>query len=170
MEPNNLNRWGSRHLPQEAAALAFMRRSRYDIRPALLLLFHAQDGRQFPATHLHGVCYLRVWCEHRGIAWRHDVLELAAADALAVMWRRKAPQPVGVRAKQLGVRIGTYFDLRTAALEMFQTRLHEAQQHFLSGKIYTRRSVFSKIGTAPPRQSSRAAAGNPQQLFFQWAA
>lgn len=170
MEPNNLNRWGSRHLPQEAAALAFMREGRGDIRPELLLLYHAQDTRNLPAIQRHGTAYLAAWCSARGRAIRREVLEHAAGDALAVIWCRRAPFAVAARARELGVRNGTYHELRTVALVMFQNRLHEARVRFASGTIYTRRTAYSKAGSSPPRGPSRAAPGNAQQLSFRFAA
>jgi hypothetical protein len=170
MEPNNLNRWGSRHLWKEAATLAYMRQGVGDIRPELLLLYHAQDTCGLPAIQRHGTAYLTAWCSARGRAIRRDVLEHAAGDALAVIWCRRAPLPVSARARELGVRNGTYHELRTVALVMFQTRLHEARVRFASGTIYTRRIAYSKVGSSPPRDPSRAAPGNAQQLSFRFAA
>ena len=170
MDPSNLNRWTRRSLWQEAATLAFIRQSRHDIRPAMLLLFHAQDVDQVGAILLHGRCYLQRWLERRGRGCPAPVLEAAAGDALAVMWCRRAPHPVSARSRQLGIRNQTFFDLRTAALEMYQARLHEARVRFISGTIYTRKTLELKIGPAPPSTSSRAAPGNAQQLQFPWAA
>lgn len=147
-----------------------MRDGRDDIRPSMLLLFHAQDGGQFERIHLYGMAWLSVWCDCHARKARRDVLAYAAGDALAVMWCRRAPSQITVRAKQLGIRVQSYLELRTAALEMYQMRLHEARVRFASGKIYTRRSPYWKTGASPPRDSSRAAPGHAQQLGFQWAA
>lgn len=170
MDPSNLNRWASRALSQEAAALAFMREGPSDIRPALLLLFHAQDSRDLEAILLHGMAYLRSWCDARGMRVERATLEIAAGDALAVMWCRRAPHPVAARSRQLGVRNQRFFDLRTAALHMYQARLHEARVRFRTGTIYTLQSLEWKIGHAPPSRSPAAAPGNAQRPDFPKAA
>ena len=170
MEPNNLNRWGSHHLWKEAATLAYMRQGAGDIRPELLLLYHAQDTTCLPAIQRHGAAYLTAWCRVRGRAVRQAVLVHAAMDALAIIWCRRAPLPVAARARELGIRNGTYHELRTVALVMFQTRLHEARVRFASGTIYPRGIAYSKAGSSPPRDPSRAAPGNAQQLSFRFAA
>lgn len=170
MDPSSLNRWASRALWQEAATLAFMREGRCDIRPSLLLLFHAQDSAGIPAIMLHGMAYLRSWCDLRRMRTRRATLEIAAGDALAVMWCRRAPHPVAMRSRQLGVRNQTFFDLRTAALHMYQARLHEARVRFISGTIYTRQTLEWKIGHAPPSRFPAAAPGNAQRPDFDKAA
>ena len=170
MEPNKLARWCQSFMWQEAATLAIIRQGKYDIRPELLLLFHAGDGGQFPKVHRHGACYLRAWSERHGGNVRAEILDAAAGDALAVMWHRRAPAPVSARAREFHIRNSVFFELRTVAMQMYQSRLHEARVRFLSGTIYTHGSVSSKIGNASPGKSSRAGPGNAQQLEFKWAA
>lgn len=170
MDPSNLNRWCARGLTHEAAALAFMREGPNDIRPGLLLLFHAQTCSELDAILLHGTAYLRAWCAARGVTHPRSTLAIAAGDALAVIWRRRAPHPVSARSRQLGIRNQTYYDLRTAAMWMYQARLHEARIRFITGTTYTRQSVDWKVGSSPPRVSSRAAPGKAQQPLSRRAA
>lgn len=170
MDPSNLNRWASRALWQEAATLAFMREGPRDIRPGLLLLFHAQDSGGLDAILLHGMAYLRSWCDVRRMRVTRATLEIASGDALAVMWCRRAPHPVAARSRQLGVRNQRFFDLRTAALHMYQARLHEARVRFMTGTIYTHQSLEWKIGPAPPSKSPAAAPGNARRPDFPKAA
>lgn len=142
---------------EEAATLAFMREGPGDIRPALLLLFHAQDCGQFRAVHRYGVGYLEGWCRLNRRRIAHEVLEHAAGDALAVMWCRRAPQPVAARSRAFGIRNSTYFALRTLALEVYQTRLHEARVRFASGTIYTVETSYSDVGVQQARTAPASA-------------
>lgn len=164
MDPSSLNKWSSRLLLEEAATLAFMREGPGDIRPALPLLFHAQDCGQFPLVHLYGVGYLGEWCRLKGRRVGRDVIEYAAGDALAVLWCRRAPQPVAVRSRAFGIRNATYFELRTLAVELYETRLHEARVRFASGTIYSQDSSYSCVGawkvapSAAPRDAHRSLA------------
>ncbi|WP_434947483.1 hypothetical protein [Luteimonas sp. SDU82] len=122
-----------------------------DIRPSLLLLFHAQDGRQFEIIHRYGVGFLSTVCRRRGIRTRREVLELAAGDALAVMWCRRAPESVATRARRLGVRNSQYHALRAAAIAMFSRQLQEARDRFSSGTKHPQRSPQLVAGLSPPR-------------------
>lgn len=151
MDPSELNRWASRHLPAAAATLAFMRDGPGDIRPGLLLLFHAQDGRQFEAIHRCGVAFLTSLCARRGMRVRREVLDYAAGDALAVMWCRRAPEPVATRSRRLGVRNSLYHALRADAIAMYRGKLHEARVRFSSGTKYLLRSPQWSTGPSPPR-------------------
>lgn len=141
-----------------------MRQGRHDIRPALLLLFHAGDAHQFEAIHRHGRLYLSAYCIRNGLPATTEACELAAGDALAVMWARRAPQPVSARSRALRMRNSVYFELRTVALVMFQTRLHEARVRFASGTIYTRQSLSSKERDS--RQDGLCAGAEPMQQAF----
>jgi hypothetical protein len=164
--PSSLNRWSSSFLPDEAAALAFMCEDEHDIRPSLLLLFHAQDCTQFPRVHACGVAHLIGLAAKRHERLRREVAEYAAGDALAVMWCRRAPEPVSARSRRLGVRNATYFGLRTAALLMYQDRLHEARVRFASGTTYTRETPSSKTRVSPSREPVAYAPSDVEQPSF----
>ena len=164
MNPRNLSGWFQHAQLDEAATLAFIRQGPHDIGPELLLLFHAQDGEKFRQVHSYGVRYLDAWVSHTRTVAPPDALRLAAGDALAILWCRRAPQSVAARAKNLHMRSSAYYRLRSAALEMYQRRLYEARLRFLLGTIDTRHSLDWEIGRAPPRPSC-AAPGNAQLLF-----
>lgn len=125
----------------------------HDIRPALLLLFHAGDASQVERVAEHGFRYVSAYAAMRGIRVSDEALWIAAVDALSVCWRRRAPEPVGVRSRQLRMRNGTFFELRTAADNMYRARLHEARVRFASGTIYTHRSLFLKRGLGVSAQA-----------------
>lgn len=150
--------------------MAFIREGRHDIRPGLLQLFHAGDVVEQEAIIRHGRCYLQAWTAKRGKQYPPAVYQAAALDALGVMLQRRASLPIAARSRQLGLRNAVYSDLRAVLIEMYQTRLHEARARFISGTIYTRKSVGLKIGITPPSEASRAAPGSGQQLELQLAA
>lgn len=160
MDPSNLQRWERHFLREEAATLAMMREAPHDIRPELLLLFHAGACEYFHRVHQHGTLYLRARCAMRETPQPPWVLEAAAGDALAMLWARRAPRPVSQRARQFGVRNATYSLLRKVALAMYQARLHEARVRFISGTTYTRRSLQWKVGNAPSPPAPGASAEN----------
>lgn len=170
MDPHSLARWCRHALPQEAATLAFIREGRHDIRPGLLQMFHAGDPVGQDAIIRHGRCYLQAWAGRRGKQYPREVYQAAAVDALCVMLHRRASLPVAARSRELGLRNAVYSDLRQVLIEMYQTRLHEARVRFISGTIYTSKSVGLKIGLTPPSDASRAAPGSGQQFELQWAA
>lgn len=170
MNPRNLSGWAHHAQYDEAATLAYMRSAPADIGPALLLLFHAQDCSQFWRVHLHGFGYLQAWARAHGIPARREVLEYAAGDALAVLWCRRAPKPVSERSRDLHIRSGSYYELRSVAQSMFLGALQDARWRFLTGTIHTCRSPYSETGSAPAK-SSRAAPGKAQlSLSFDKAA
>lgn len=140
-DPSKLQRWERTCLREEAAALAMMREGPHDIRPELLLLFHAGAAEHFDRVLQHGTFYLRARCALRGTPHPPWVLEAAAGDALAVLWARRAPRPISERARQFRMRNATYSLLRKVALAMYKERLHEARVRFITGTIYTRKSL-----------------------------
>jgi len=153
MHASDLSGWCLRPLLDQAAALSFMREGIHDVRPALLLLFHAGDATQAKAVADHGFRYLAAYADARGLRASEEALWIAALDALLVCWRRRAPEPVSVRSRQLRMRNGTFYELRTAADNMYRARLHEARVRFASGTIYTGRSLFSKKGLGIPARA-----------------
>lgn len=154
MDPSSINRWSTKFLLDEAATLAMMREGPYDVRPALLLLFHAQDVHQLPSLLRFGYGYLLAWSDRQGIRVSREVLEHSALDALAVMWCRRAPEPIGARSRYFGIRNRIYSDLRNAALEIYQTRLHEARVRFIAGTTYTCATPPLKIRPPIRRQAA----------------
>ena len=137
-------------LQNEAAALAFMKsqRTRYDIRPALLLMFHSEDHTELPAILCYGAAYLAVWCGRNELlsntaqSKRAEMVQWAAADGLALLYcareKRRSDRltarltrlPSDTRAALLGVKEATYALLRKKAAAVYSMRLDEARAAF----------------------------------------
>lgn len=135
----------SKSLSAEAAALAFMRRGPYDVRPPLLLLMLGQHSREVPACIRYGTNYLHAWCLRRGMTASHQAIEAAAFDGLGLLYRIRGPRaaaagktsPLAVpaaarRAKSLAMRHADYRRLRSVVLSAFQSRYLEAVAAFAS--------------------------------------
>lgn len=154
MRAADLTNWHRRCLWAEAATLAFMKEGPYDIRPALLLLFHAGDTTLIEDIFRHGTSYVAAYAARKRIGVREEVCRQAAADALAIIWARRAPEPVAVRSRELRIRNSTFYELRTAALRMYRWRLHEARVRFASGTIYTRQTLSLERELEQPQRFS----------------
>ena len=142
----------SRSLAMEAAALSFMSAGPHDVRPHMLLAMFGEDQRAILACLLHGVRYLNAWCAASRVVYGQDAVNAAAADALSVLYRRRAQVSAFTRAKSLRMREETYRRLRDVALEMFTMRLSEASVAFHTGGIHTFNPADLEIGrlNAPP--------------------
>lgn len=115
---------------REAGMLSFMATSKHDIRPHLLLLFHAQDLQALPTILSYACNYLQASGNAASVTLSLRVMQSAARDALDYLWQRRAGLDVNARAKQLGVRSKTYRDLRGQAVRMYARRLSEAESLF----------------------------------------
>ncbi len=137
---------------QEAAALAYMRTGRHDVRPLLLLLMHAEDASQLPAILTHGLGYLRGLCERMGLTRTDEAMQAAALDALQAMFdgrdrRRKANAnrwSVRDRARSMSMRAADYGTLRRAMHSAYSQWLAEARERFTATADY----VAPKTGQA----------------------
>jgi hypothetical protein len=116
---------------KEAGTLSFMATSKHDVRPHLLLLFHAQDVSALAAVLTYGHNYLIAWANAANVTVPMHVIPCAALDAVNYLWRRRASANVNVRAKQLGMRSQTYREIRGVAIRLYQRRLNEAEAVFL---------------------------------------
>lgn len=153
MHASSLDCWQRHARYHEAAALSFMRQGEHDIRPALLLLFHAADGSQAERIMAHGRRYLEAHAQGGGDASSDEARRWACFDALTIIWSRRAQQPLAARSKQLRMRNTAYLSLRNLAERMYRARLREAELRFDSGTIYTRKSLA--LGVDPfPRSTS----------------
>lgn len=112
--------------------LSFMTTNKHDVRPHLLLLFHAQDVSALPAVLTYGHNYLIGWTNAASVTLPRHVIPCAALDAVNCLWRRRASANVNVRAKQLGIRSKTYRDIRGVAIRSYRRRLEEAEERFNS--------------------------------------
>lgn len=140
----------SRSLSSEAAALSFMSHGPHDVRPQLLLALFGQAQPAIFACLVHGVLYLQAWCATSRMFAGEAAIQAAAADALSVIYRRRACMPSDSRAKTLGMRAESYRRLRTVMLTMYRRRLREACERFHTGRTYTRESSYSKSGRSSP--------------------
>ena len=129
----------TRSLAPEAAALSFMQANRYDVRPHILLAMYGEDESAILACMVYGVRYLAAWCYSTRTARSMAAIECAAADALAVLHRRRAGMAADLRAKALGMRASHYRELRMIGLRMYRLRLQEACIRFHTGRIHTHR-------------------------------
>lgn len=155
----------SASLWREAAALAFMASSPHDVRPAILLLFYSQDTSQLPAVLRYGTRYLAKWCERTGARRAEAACQAAAADALNLLWCRRAPSPAAARARQLCMRRADFTELRQLARRTYERRLHEAEERFTSGPIRTNQSLHSKTGK-PRIETPSGDLKSPRQTDF----
>lgn len=156
----------TRSLACEAAALSFMTAGPHDVRPQILLALYGQDARALLACVGYGVRYLSAWCEINGEPRSRDAIHAAAADALEVIYRRRAPMAADDRAKTLGLRAASFRQLRTLALRVYRRRLQEACVAYHTGRIHTRESPYSRVGRSSPpciASSSRATPRNEWQ-------
>jgi hypothetical protein len=136
---------------QRGLALALMRRGPYDVRPGLLALVRFAMPGELEEIMRYGAGYVQSWAALAGRTYAGDVLQAAAADALAIVLAgresrapRKNPRhthPLGrlkrpvrvslaVRAKALHIDVAVYRELRKVALSAFTRRLREATARY----------------------------------------
>lgn len=148
----------TRSLAPEAAALSYMAAGPHDVRPQILLALYGQDARALLACVGYGVRYLSAWCEINGEPRTRDAIHAAAADALEVIYRRRAPLAADARAKTLGLRAASFRQLRSLALRVYRRRLQEACVAYHTGRIHTRESPYSRVGRSSPPASHHPRA------------
>lgn len=119
-------------LSAEAAALAFMATSPYDVRPHMLLAYFGQVPSSIEASIGYGHRYLAAWCARMeiGSQWAH-ALPFAAADALAMLYWGRATRTghrVTIRQRTFTLHIAArdYSLLLDEALCAYRLRLAEA--------------------------------------------
>jgi hypothetical protein len=156
----------------EAAALSFMREGPHDVRPALLLAMFAEDERAIVACLVHGWRYVSAWCWHHRKPHGEATTKAAAADALALIFRRRAGMSADARARSLRMRAADYRALRLVALRMYRQRLREAAVRYHTGRIHPTESLHSKAGRSSPPASNhpRALPRDTGQQLTMWAA
>ena len=131
---------------REAAALSFMACGPKDIRPAMLLLFYAQDTSALAAVLRYGSGYVSAWCQRKRLKRTDAACLAAAADALNLLWCRRAPSPANLRARQLCMRRADFTELRQVARRAYERRIKEAERCFEMGPMGTNGSLHSKTG------------------------
>lgn len=142
----------TRSLATEAGALSFMAQGPHDVRPAMLLAMIGQDQAAILACLMYGVRYLTAWCSKAGVTRSDEAIKAASADALSVLYRRRARVSADDRAMELGMRAESYRELRNVALRMFRNRLQEARHAYHAGRIHTCETSYWNIGMkSPPR-------------------
>lgn len=148
---------------QEAAALAYLRQGAHDVRPALLLLLHAEDFDRVPECLAYGRRYLRAWSEREGLRLDEAVLQCAAETALQWLFDgrdvRRSRKPgaktnqarrpqLSALAKSCGVRLETFGLLRRVAVMAYARRLQEAEERFVEIADYVApRTGSDALGT-----------------------
>src|SRR5690606_27776782 len=70
------------------------------------------------------------WCRRAGEIRSDAMIEAAAADALGVMYRRRAPMAADDRARSLRMRARSYRALRNVALRMYRRRFVEEPEAY----------------------------------------
>lgn len=122
-------------------ALSLMAYGRHDVRPHLLRLLWREASSAVEPCLRYGADYLIAWCRQSGESIRLDVIEAAAADALALTYWGRATRgrqqvPAASRAKQLHVRRGYFLLLRNVAARAYGRRLIEAVDRFRRASGY----------------------------------
>lgn len=115
---------------RQAAALAFMRIGKHDIRPDLLLYVVEHDDERFTKLFCHGCNYLAVHCARANMDVPEDAIQLAVVDALSILRTRKAAYSLRERARELNLRAHVYGALRKIATRLFEQRYEEALKRF----------------------------------------
>lgn len=178
---------GQGSLWQEAAALSYLslpagipneigterkRRIEHDVRPALLVLMHAEDLAALPVCARYGVNYLTIWCATRRRDFSEPAILAAASDALSLIFRTRALPECGrrtgrqntpslaQRSRQFGVRNADYAELRALMVGVYRRRLHEAEQRFTACADY----VAPKTGTSHGGGFASESWWHPERL------
>ena len=113
------------------AALAFMARGPYDVRPHLVTLHYADDQRGVPTILAYGWAYIVAWCGRRRLMHRDEVLRAATAHGLLRVCCPRRARSVEARAKECRVRASAFRLLSDATRDLFRRRLVEGTSRFV---------------------------------------